>query len=621
MGYVADCLNTFNSLPKEVLDRIGSFEMVEKIQAIEKEYGVDLKFLVILITINELTMDDIPEYLEKDQGADPEVAQQVMMELVDKVFVVFFDSPIQKQILTIDGLKEIFAGNILGLLESDAEIKEEFNLKVGHLLFGGDPREDKFTQTESPAEIDEFAVEKIQLEFVGLLEKNNEQLGDQPISLAGREVLPTIANWLKAYQRYQETGFGESIALSKFLTVSENGKNLTAANREKLRSVLVLYRNVQFFPDSMLDIPVADWQFVPVRTGEDEAPVAAADGQIQAARPRLAVDYNFAEVFDPWLQSGHYQERWAFISRKHALTDQQQAICQRITQDLFKEKIRLNDLFTQLQQGLALNREEAGLLSRDIIGYLLKPVAQYLSGYRPELLEEFGGREEDFPDPGNIMTILNQIAIVKNAKQQKQQKQAEAEVKSQADKKAAAQAAGEIPQLAQELEKKLKDFYQQVKTREIKQAEQRFAGLYQDQSEFIKQFYQAINDRNRDKVLGALGVLAQQGKLLDILADDKKIQSLYDKYLTKKYGVEVAQDFAEHPTRPAYLSYFLQHLLIDTLKMSGNDSAALASHLFNEQQKAAGQEAEMPTYGDLETQEFKWRKIISQDNKLIMEKD
>jgi len=268
-----------------------------------------------------------------------------------------------------------------------------------------------------------------------------------------------------------------------------------------------------------------------------------------------------------------------------------------------------------------LNQEESALLLRDVAGYLIKPAGQYVAGYNNSILEDLGARVSDYSDPDNIMTILNQIAVIKQAKQRLGQERSEHALSEQAAKRIQAQHALEDEQAAKDLEEKLKEYYKQVQTTGMKKARKQFENWYDNEDEFTKNFYQAINDRTTNDVIGALWVLASKGKLLKILVDDKKISSLYSKHLTKKYGNEVAVDFSENYQGLAYLSYFLKHLLIDTLKMPETEAAALAIHLFNQEQKVTGRENEMIAYGDMASQEFMWREIKVENNKLRLSED
>src|SRR3989339_772390 len=60
------------------------------------------------------------------------------------------------------------------------------------------------------------------------------------------------------------SGFFDNVTLSRYITFSENVKKLDENEKNLVKKLLQLYRNLKFFPDSMKDIPVDDWEIVPI---------------------------------------------------------------------------------------------------------------------------------------------------------------------------------------------------------------------------------------------------------------------------------------------------------------------------------------------------------------------
>jgi len=506
------------------------------------------------------------------------------------------------------------------LLRSSDDLKEVFNEEIKFLLFGLEDAD-------------------LQNEFVHYIESNQEKLTEKDISLSGRQVEPTVSNWLKSFFQFAGIDYFDNLAISKFITNSENGRNLTSNERKIVKDILSLYRSIKYFPDVFLDTPVSQWEFIPLSSERKRVRVdyqQMGEGQAIESKPSIAAQVGGSPVADfkpqphrikkfnyalaPWVESAPYQERLANIARKHGLSSRQQNILADILVSFMTEKIRVDELAKEIQRGLALNEEATTLLIRDVLGWLIKPVGQYIASYNNALFESLGVKVDEYPDPDNILTILNQIAIVKEAKNIAEEKKAEAKEKEVKVKKQVAEKAKVDLELALKLEEKLKEMYKKVKTDKIKQAAASFPDILTEPDDFIKSFYKAINDRDKDRVIGALWVLAENGKLINLLADDKKIQELYSRYLVKKYGNQVADDFLENPKEPAYLSYFLKHLLVDTLKISSSEAAALTIHLINEHNQATGSNVELIAYGDMESQDFKWRKINVAEGKLVLEK-
>jgi hypothetical protein len=93
---------------------------------------------------------------------------------------------------------------------------------------------------------------------------NQENLTDKYVILDNRNQPPTVANWLKDFITMQGTNNFNELMLSQYLIRSQNARNLGPKEKEVLRKLLILYKNVKFFPDSMKDIPPDKWEIIPV---------------------------------------------------------------------------------------------------------------------------------------------------------------------------------------------------------------------------------------------------------------------------------------------------------------------------------------------------------------------
>lgn len=139
---------------------------------------------------------------------------------------------------------------------------------------------------------------------------------------------------------------------------------------------------------------------------------------------------------------------------------------------------------------------------------------------------------------------------------------------------------------------------------------------YNNSVKFSKLFHQAINSRDKENIIVALLVLARQGHLDEIFVRDKKIKEIFKAHLAKKFSDKLASDMEANLQAPIYLSYFLQHLLKDILKMDENESAVLAIKLVNELKRAGDKQYIAIAYGDLQSGTFKWKTIMEKDDKL-----
>ena len=102
-----------------------------------------------------------------------------------------------------------------------------------------------------------------QNDFFKNLMSNQEMIGRNPIWLENKKVDPTIANWLKDFIKEKGSDFFDELILAEYLAVSPNPKNLAIDEKNLLRRLLNLYRNLAFFPESQENLPAEKWQLVP----------------------------------------------------------------------------------------------------------------------------------------------------------------------------------------------------------------------------------------------------------------------------------------------------------------------------------------------------------------------
>lgn len=140
--------------------------------------------------------------------------------------------------------------------------------------------------------------------------------------------------------------------------------------------------------------------------------------------------------------------------------------------------------------------------------------------------------------------------------------------------------------------------------------------LGQSKKILFENFHQAINSKDKNSIYLHLFVFARQGNLDEIFEHDVKIKEIFEKHLTKKFSKKIANHFEKNLREPVYMSYFLQHILKDILKLDENESAVLAIKLVNELKRAGDKQYLPIAYGDLKTGVFKWKGIMEKNDKL-----
>ena len=93
---------------------------------------------------------------------------------------------------------------------------------------------------------------------------NNLVLTGKPFILDGRNSIGTIANWLKDFINQNGSSYFNALVLSKFVASSENAKSLDSEEKKLLTKLLKFYRNLAFYPESLENIPVEEWEMIPL---------------------------------------------------------------------------------------------------------------------------------------------------------------------------------------------------------------------------------------------------------------------------------------------------------------------------------------------------------------------
>lgn len=255
MNYFSECLTKFQSLTDIARDAYGGIETFAATVRIEEAYNIKLSFLVILIAIGELEEEDIEEYLIAKFKISPEMAKKIKDELVEKVLDPAFEKITEpKQTSNFTAPKQtiidLFSNRLIESVNAEPDVIEGLNILIFKALNTDEDLEDK---------------------IIEILYNNNERLASANIEVDNHEVAPTIANWLKDFIKINGSEMFDELKMAEYLSSSPNTKKLNTEEKDLLRKLLRLYRNLVFFPESMGNNPVEDWQIIPVdKVEEDE---------------------------------------------------------------------------------------------------------------------------------------------------------------------------------------------------------------------------------------------------------------------------------------------------------------------------------------------------------------
>lgn len=265
-NYFNYCLEKFKDLPDPVREFLNSPDTAAIVRKIEIKHEASLSFLVVLVAIGELSFEDIPSYLEKKYQIEKSRGELIAAEIIDQVFGPLLnkkdlsDEAVINDILGEEALTlkplvdrdleerrqiilDIFENDLVSTLKADSSNLKALNLAI-FKTFNDDPALED--QVES------------------LLYNNQEKLTKDNLILGAYPAAPTVANWLKDFIKIYGSSFFSEISLAEYLVKAPNLKKLASAEKELVRKLLKLYRNLVFFPESMDGILLENWELFPL---------------------------------------------------------------------------------------------------------------------------------------------------------------------------------------------------------------------------------------------------------------------------------------------------------------------------------------------------------------------
>lgn len=253
MNYVELSLKKFEKLPEEIRSVLNSDNVSNFLNEIESKLGVDLSFTIVLIFINELDIDDLELYLKNRFSLKDDDVKYIISGLEDNVFKVLFNflnsksgetnifnSSIEEKRFFI---QDIFSNQIL----SQFSFSEESLLQLNAIIF------EIISQDES-------FIEKIKRLFLD----SKELLSSKKITVKGKLEDASISSWIKDFIAENGSDIFSPVVLAKYLTSSKNVSLLDNNEKQLLRQILKMYRNLFFFPESMGGAKYEDWEIFPI---------------------------------------------------------------------------------------------------------------------------------------------------------------------------------------------------------------------------------------------------------------------------------------------------------------------------------------------------------------------
>ncbi len=306
-------IQKINKLPLDVQDIL----LVEYGRKIEEEiinnHQINDDELIIEELVNQLFLHELKPArlaieLEKRFQLNSEAAKKVALDILGRRLLAaddYFKGEIAKEIKRLGGRSEDYLNDVRKIKE---EIKREksgqeadepdvvvpsvkdeylFNFEFKELP----PEQEKSSSIQVFRQGLIYFLDQVSSELAELLDdynkrlillidddmkfktnleqalyENKDILTDKNISVSGQSFEPTIGNWLKDFISVNGSGIFTNVVLSQYLANSPNTRNLSVEEKRILSKLLILYRNLKFFPQTLENLPPEKWGIIPIET-------------------------------------------------------------------------------------------------------------------------------------------------------------------------------------------------------------------------------------------------------------------------------------------------------------------------------------------------------------------
>ncbi|MEA3398504.1 MAG: hypothetical protein U9R06_02040 [Patescibacteria group bacterium] len=258
-------LEKFKQLPNDIILEVDSDRVADILEELKEKYGFNLNPVIIFMVVGDLLAEDVLQYLQKEFGVSEKKAKAISKEINEKIIdpllerLHFFNPSPDKTSIKPEQEKKlvlkIFEKDLLRDLNNNPIIIRKINSRIFSLL----SQDLGFKKSMENA-----------------LYCNLQKLTHKHFILEGKLHAPSVRNWIRDFIKKHGTSLFDNVDLTDYATNSENGKELDAEERKLVTRLLILYRNVKFFPDSMASDDGEGWEIIPVEDSipEEKRPIS-----------------------------------------------------------------------------------------------------------------------------------------------------------------------------------------------------------------------------------------------------------------------------------------------------------------------------------------------------------
>lgn len=266
---------------------------------IEKKYNLKANYLDDLmydIFINDFNFDFLENKIVGDLGVTVDIAKKMTIDILGIIFFPldkYLKADIKKEIEKRGGdvaqyqsyvlmLKEAVEDEAFNILEElikkheelvnpEKEAAASFDIFTNNLkIVLSDAKGPAVVGLNSCLIYLLYNKKSFKEEITKVLLNNQEKLTKKEFILDEKPQRPTIANWLKDFIKTNGSDMFNDLVLAKYLVNTKNIKELNDQEKSLLKKLILLYRNLKFFPESMGDAPAEKWEIIPLDHVEDK---------------------------------------------------------------------------------------------------------------------------------------------------------------------------------------------------------------------------------------------------------------------------------------------------------------------------------------------------------------
>jgi len=316
-------------LPEEVSYFFGSKLVADFIKEINNKYHLKEDFLTDLIfeiVNNNFKFYLLEEKISGDLGFDKNKTKEIVLDILGKIFMPIDDfiktANTKTQIMNRGGkysdynnyiykLNQLFEDERWSAIdkllkkheelitpgEEETKILNIFRYNLMDVLKEGTPGSLALLNGSLIYLL--FNKTDFKNNIIKFLLNSEDKISGQKFMVGDEKRYSTISNWIKDFIKKSGSEIPNNVVISNYVIGSENAKKLSADEKSTLSKLLLLYRNIKFFPKSLEGIDPEKWEIFPVIDN------LSSDDDKKIGIPKTTAEKNIEKMTE---EASHYKD-------------------------------------------------------------------------------------------------------------------------------------------------------------------------------------------------------------------------------------------------------------------------------------------------------------------------